>query len=135
MFDPWKVVEAHPYIAVELREFETISGATNGVDRIYLDPRLLQVERRCTLTHELVHIDRQHTRCQPLTIERQVRHTAARLLVNVQDLRREMRWARNHAELAAELVITPRVLSDRLECLTEAELAWLQGVEDGAYAV
>lgn len=125
MFDPWKVVDAHPSIIVELREFDSWSGATNGTDRIYLDPRLLQVERRCTLTHELVHISRQHVSCQPLTVEQQVRAVTSRLLVDVRDLRREMRWARSHVELAAELMVTPRVLSDRLAGLSQGELKFL----------
>ncbi len=126
MFDPWKVVKDHPHIIVEQREFEHLSGATNGVDRVYLDPLLLQVERRCTLTHELVHISRQHSQCQPPAVEMQVRFTAARLLIHVDDLAREMRWARHHDELAAELMVTGRVLSDRLEGLTERERRYLR---------
>lgn len=129
MFNPWEIVEADPGIRVEMREFEECSGKTNGVDLIFLDPRLLEVERRCTLTHELVHISRGHYRCQPLSMEREVRRATSRLLVNVKDLRREMRWARHHVELASELVVTPRVLSDRLECLTPAEMQFLGAVD------
>lgn len=129
MFNPWEIVEADPRIRVEMREFKECSGKTNGLDLIFLDPRLLQVEQRCTLTHELVHISRGHLRCQPLSAEREVRRATSRLLVNVKDLRREMRWARHHVELAAELVVTPRVLSDRIECLSPAELAFLGAVD------
>lgn len=50
MFDPRKAIEAQPHITVAVGELEHFSGATNGVDRTYLDPRL-QVERRCTLMH------------------------------------------------------------------------------------
>lgn len=129
MFNPWAVIDANPHITVEYREFDLWSGATNGIDTVYLDPRLLEVERRCTLTHELVHISRRHSACQPAAVEKVVRHETARLLVHVQDLYREMQWAHSHEELAAELAVTPRVLSDRLGCLTVPELDYLRMVD------
>lgn len=57
-----------------------MGGATDGT-RIYLDNRLLQVERRCTLAHELEHIRRGHTGCQSSAVERTVEAAAARWLL------------------------------------------------------
>jgi hypothetical protein len=51
-------------------------GATDG-EHIWMDPRQLQVERRCTLAHELEHIHRGHRGCQDSRMEASVRHAAA----------------------------------------------------------
>lgn len=44
-------------------------GVTDGESRIWLDLQLLQVEGRCTLAHELIHIDRRDPSPQPEQIE------------------------------------------------------------------
>ena len=36
-----------------------------GATVIWLDPRMTQAERRCALTHELVHLEHGHRGCQP----------------------------------------------------------------------
>jgi hypothetical protein len=51
-------------------------GATDG-EHVWLDPRQLQVERRCTLAHELEHIRRGHRGCQGARSEASVRYAAA----------------------------------------------------------
>ena len=125
MFDPWAVLRSYPHIRLEWTVLEGRVGETNGVDLIRLDTRLLQVERRCVLTHELVHVAREDRGCQPLGVERSVRRRSSVLLIDVQDLRREVRWARNTRELAAELWVTERVLEDRLDHLSERERNYL----------
>ena len=125
MFDPWSVLRSYPHIRLEWALLEGRVGETNGVDLIRLDSRLLQVERRCVLTHELVHVAQAHRGCQPLGVERSVRRRSSVLLIDVQDLRRELRWARSSRELAAELWVTERVLEDRLDHLTERERTYL----------
>ena len=127
MFDPWRVLRSQPHIRVEFGVLEGRSGETNGVDLIRLDSRLLQVERRCTLTHELVHVASVHRGCQPLGVELGVRRRAAVLLIGVQDLARELGWARSRHDLAQELCVTERVLEDRLLWLTESERRFLRG--------
>ncbi|VXB25968.1 conserved hypothetical protein [Arthrobacter sp. 9V] len=104
-------------------------GRTNGRDMIWLDRALNQVERRCTLTHELVHIERGHTSCQPTAVEKAVRVETARRLICLDDLAKQLAWSRSLTELAEELWVTEGVLLDRLTSLTSAEWATLKTVE------
>ncbi|MGF6835887.1 hypothetical protein QF015_004088 [Paenarthrobacter sp. TE4293] len=104
-------------------------GRTNGVDIIWLDKSLDQVERRCTVTHELIHLERKHLGCQPPAIEAEVRAETARRLVRMDHMVKGLAWSRSFGELADELWVTPEVLRDRFTSLTEAEWAILLGVE------
>ncbi|WP_446717764.1 ImmA/IrrE family metallo-endopeptidase [Dermabacter sp. HSID17554] len=57
---------------VEFTRLEGRCGETNGRDLIRLDERLLQVERRCTLAHELVHLEAGEGRACSASREREV---------------------------------------------------------------
>jgi len=108
---------------------DNVPGRTNGTDIIWLDNRLQQVERRCVLAHELVHVERRHIGCQPPAVERSVRIETARRLIPIGELCRHVAWARSHAELADELWVTEMVLTDRLSSLTPDETTALSMVE------
>lgn len=97
------------------------SAVTNGVDTVWLDKHLLQVERRCSLTHELIHIERGHTSCQSASEELSVRAETARRLIPFSALLEQKRWSRSTEELADCLWVTPRVLLDRIELLEPLE--------------
>jgi len=84
-----------PGIDVHTIPLERLSGCTDGTT-IWLDTHLTTTERRCTLTHELVHITRGHTGHQPPAVEAAVREETARLLVP---------WAALHASRGAQLEI------------------------------
>lgn len=94
-----------------------------------MDPRLNQVERRCVLTHELVHLEHGHRGCQPPAVEIAVRREAARRLVRMEHLAAALPWAQDCDELADELWVTPMVLADRYDGLTETEMAALRDLE------
>ena len=118
------------HVAVEwARPHPLAPAATDGLGRIWMDPRLNQVERRCVLTHELVHLEHGHRGCQPRAVETAVRREAARRLVRMEHLTAALPWARDCDELADELWVTPMVLTDRYDGLTEAETAVLWGLE------
>lgn len=97
-----------------------VLGATDGT-RIWMTPRQLQAERRCTLTHELVHIEHGHRGCQPPAIEAQVRIEAARRLIPLGDLGLAAVWARSPEELADELWVDLDTLLTRLDTCTDRE--------------
>lgn len=94
---------------------------TNCVDRIWLDENLLQVERRCALTHELQHIYMGHTGHQEPRVELTVRVITARRLITFDNLMHEARWAHSFHELADCLWVTPAVLADRINYLKKEE--------------
>ncbi|WP_242703231.1 ImmA/IrrE family metallo-endopeptidase [Paenarthrobacter ureafaciens] len=104
-------------------------GRTNGVDVIWLNKGQQQVERRCALAHELVHLEREHRGCQPLSIEADVCEETARRLIPMDLLSKGLRWARSFDELADELWVTPDVLRDRLTGLADAEWETLLTLE------
>lgn len=102
-----------------------LSGATDG-HRIYLDYDLLQVERRCTLAHELAHIDLGHHGRQDRKEEDRANRLASHRLIDWHHLTDAFRWARTTHEAATELWVTPKVLHDRLRFLHPHERALLR---------
>lgn len=122
LWHPWRALRRLEHIVVDwARPHPTMPAATDGERVIWMDPRLTQVERRCVLTHELVHLERGHRGCQPRAVEHAVRAEAGRRLVTVEQLQHAMPWALSMGELADELWVTEMVLLDRLEGLTLEE--------------
>ncbi|WP_160159512.1 ImmA/IrrE family metallo-endopeptidase [Actinomyces culturomici] len=122
MWHPWKALRERLDLALIWTENlpRNVLGATDGT-RIWMTPRQLQAERRCTLTHELIHVERGHAGCQPPAVELEVRVEAARRLIPFDDLVRACLWARGPQELADELWVDEATLDDRLTHLTEDE--------------
>lgn len=122
MFDPWAELERHQQVRVFVQRLDdNVVGLTDGVNRIWLDDRLNQVEMRCVLTHEMAHMHLKHAACQPLVVEMRVCQIAARWLISMEDLARVLPWSHDLYELAAELHVTPQTLRDRLHGMTVAE--------------
>ncbi|WP_342762987.1 ImmA/IrrE family metallo-endopeptidase [Dermabacter hominis] len=115
---------------VEYARLDGRCGETNGRDLIRLDKRLLQVERRCTLAHELVHLEAGEGRACTPSREREVNQIAAARLVPFEALVKAARWARSPVELAEELWVTPLMLEARCETLTASELFAVAGVKN-----
>lgn len=95
---------------------------TNGVDHIRMRRRLLQVERRCALAHELIHLEQHDTVERAPAVEEEVNEEAARRLIPWQRLLAAVRWARSDSELADELWVTPRILRARIDTLHAGDL-------------
>jgi hypothetical protein len=108
---------------------DRVPGRTNGVDIIWMDKRLDQVERRCTLTHELIHIERHHIGCQTASVELEVCLETTRRLIPMLALAAALLWSNCPEELADELWVTVDVLKDRLRGLEPDELALLVAAE------
>ncbi|WP_040386356.1 ImmA/IrrE family metallo-endopeptidase [Dermabacter jinjuensis] len=127
-YNPWDHLHvAFPDVRVEFTRLEGRCGETNGRDLIRLDKRLLQVERRCTLAHELVHLEAGEGRACTASREREVNRVAAARLISLEALVAASRWARDPAELAEELWVTRSMLEARCETLTAAELFAVAG--------
>lgn len=93
-----------------------LAGVTDGTS-IWVDHRLTSVERRCTIAHELVHIEAGHTHHQSPKVEAWVRRRTAEWLIPWEHL-----WAHRHSvdlyDIADQLDVTRHVLLDRLHHLT-----------------
>lgn len=123
LFDPWQLLRTLPHITLVWADLNSKSALTNGTDTVWLDRQLLQVERRCSLTHELIHIERGHTSCPPNAAELEVRVETARRLIPMSELIEHKRWSRSVEELADCLFVTPHVLLDRIGYLSDSERA------------
>lgn len=125
IYHPWRVLGRHwPHVVVEHTD-DLPPGRradTNGVDEIRMRRRLLQVERRCSLTHELIHLEHGHTGACAPAVEAAVDVEAARRLIPWDRLLAAVRWARSDSELADELWVTVHVLRSRVAALHADEL-------------
>lgn len=97
--------------------------------RIWLSRALTQAERRCTLTHELVHRERGPVPGDPAGAEREERivdEIASRRLITPTALIDGLRWTRNPAELANHLWVDEPTLKTRMATLDPLEVAELE---------
>lgn len=119
---PWRALREREQIIVYWTDDLTcgVLGATDGA-RVWMARDQLQAERRCTLTHELVHLEWAHLGEQSAAIERAVAVEAARRLIPVEDLVRAAAWAVSVEEAAEELWVDVDTLLVRLENLNENE--------------
>jgi IrrE N-terminal-like domain len=98
-----------------------------GTQTITLHRRLDPTAQRCTLAHELVHLER-----GPVIMwhapreERTVAAIAARRLVGIDDLAEAMRWSQDERSLAEELSVDVRTVRVRLHSLDPTERAFLR---------
>lgn len=95
-----------------------IHGQTDG-STIWVDDRLNAVQMYCTVQHELIHIERGHTKHQPEHIEADVRYETARRLLPIESMAGK---CVGDLELTARaLMVTTKVLMDRAATLSDDE--------------
>lgn len=129
VYHPWQELAQLPHISVSYVDMLGSGAADITNNTIYLNRRLRQVERRCTLTHELIHFRDGHVGSQPPAVEWKVREETARLLIPLHRLRSVLAWAYTAAEAADELWVTDRVFWDRWLTLTPSEVEYLNRAE------
>lgn len=123
-YDPWVALEqVGPVTLVDADLPPGRRGEIRFSTRVIaLSRRLLEVERTCTLAHELVHLERgpvirRHTSRE----ERMVAAIAARRLITMDRLAAALAWTTDSFELADELGVDARTVRVRLAELTEQE--------------
>ncbi|QRY48768.1 hypothetical protein JVX93_21500 [Mycolicibacterium boenickei] len=102
--------------------------------RIWLCRTLTQAERRCTLTHELVHRERGPVPADPAAAAREeqiVDEITARRLITLSQLAEGLRWSREPRELAEHLWVDRPTLETRMATLDPVEVADLEHDLDG----
>ncbi|MFC9892143.1 ImmA/IrrE family metallo-endopeptidase [Nocardia sp. NPDC127579] len=126
---PWRHLgREYPHIGVSC--LELLPGrkrASWTSDGIYLDRRLGQAERRCALTHEIVHLERGPVPPQPQLAareERRVSIIAAERLIPLPDLTAALMWVslEDPRELAEELWVDVPTLRIRLRHIASTDL-------------
>jgi IrrE N-terminal-like domain len=128
MFHPWHKLRALSQVQLSWVVMPGRLGETNGVDHIRMHPHQNQAQRRCTLAHELAHIELGHVHGCSLAEERTAGELAARWLIDIGELADAARWARSPEELADELWVDVETIHIRLGALSDAERARYLGV-------
>lgn len=136
IWHPWRALRIHfPDVEVSCRYRlpDQLMGLQRG-RRIWLCRTLTQAERRCTLTHELVHRERGPVPRDPVAAaaeERAVDRITARRLITSGQLLDALRWTRDPHQLADHLWVDLPTLRTRMETIDPVEVANLEHQLDG----
>ncbi len=123
MFHPWRQLRGLEDVTITWESREGRLGETNGTTHINLHPNQSQVQRRCTLTHELAHIHLGHVHGSNEYLEAQADTLAAQWLIPLPHLINAMRWSDYLEEIAEELWVDLPTLKARFQYLTDPEIA------------
>ncbi|UGU31367.1 hypothetical protein LT350_33645 [Mycolicibacterium smegmatis] len=136
LWHPWRTLREHHVdidVSCRYRLPDHIMGLQRGA-RIWLCRTLTQAERRCTLTHELVHRERGPVPADSAAAAREeqiVDEIAARRLITFGQLVDGLRWSRQPRELAEHLWVDEPTLNTRMATLDPVEVADLEHELDG----
>jgi hypothetical protein len=107
-----------------VRMADGVAARTDGVD-IWVDDRLNEIQEKCAIMHESIHIERGHSTVQPEAIEMSVRYEAAKRLLPQDALvdgavcNPELK---SLAAVARDLGVTRQVLMDRAVTATDEQV-------------
>lgn len=131
LFHPWRLLRDHHddvEVSCRYRLPDRVMGLQVG-RRIWLARGLTQAERRCTLSHELVHRERGPVPADPAAAEREERivdEISSRRLITLPALTNGLRWTRHPRELAEHLWVDEPTLQTRMATLDPVEVAQLE---------
>lgn len=114
--DPYQLAEALGVPVQYTRRLTGSLGVTDG-KQIWLRRGLTQPVERSTLAHELAHILLGHTSCQDGRGEARADRLAARLLVSLGEVERELRRCGSIEALAEALGVDVRMARTAVELL------------------
>ena len=97
---------------------------TDGTS-IWLTVERTVAETRCTLVHELIHLERGHSTCRPPGVEADVAREAAQRLIPIDDLADALARTRSELEAAELLWGDVDTLRTRLTFLDDVERSCL----------
>lgn len=97
-----------------------IAACTDGAN-IFLDDRLNEIQLKCAVVHELIHVELGHSTAQSEAVELSVRYEAARRLLPV--MTGECALYKTVTTAARGLGVTRQVLLDRTSTMTDREAA------------
>jgi hypothetical protein len=136
MWHPWRRLRELAHITLHSADLpDGALGYTDCTTTIVLTTGLTQAERRCTLDHELVHIERGPApHWLEAREERTVNEITARRMIPFDALADAMVWSFDDHELAEELWVDVDTVRNRLAALTDEESAELNRRLDAAEA-
>jgi Zn-dependent peptidase ImmA (M78 family) len=131
-YDPWRDAERrHPHVQVERCDTAPVDGAWIPSELVILiGDHLDETGRRCTLAHELAHIDLDHSPTGHHWFDRRAERDADVLaacrLIRLNELADALvEHALHPARVAHRLRVSMRILTARLATLREAEKRYI----------
>ena len=129
-YHPWREARSREHLRIEFTRLpDGRRGCIRG-NQVTINTADDQAQRRCTITHELVHDERQvfpRDRVLRAREEATVERIAARRLIMLEQLVDTLRWTREPREAAAELWVDVPMLVAFVRSLTDEERRWLHG--------
>lgn len=128
-YHPWRTLRHLPHITIRWSADGTRGNVTDHT--ITLHPLLTQAERRSTLAHELVHLERGQPPPHLAAREEQlVEEIAARRLVGLDDLADAIVWhdGQAHDDMADDLWVDRAILVARIRALRPDERAYIEEI-------
>lgn len=127
VINPWRLLRDLAHIELRWHEGGPMGRTFHAEQVISLRRGMTWEERRCTVQHELLHVERgPQPRGLRAKDEETVRRETARLMLpDVKVVAEALAWAHNLDEAAEELGVDTYVLRKRLRHLHPAERAWL----------
>lgn len=124
---PWRRLRELAHVTLHWHDGGLMGEADHQEQSITLRRGLTWAQRRCTLMHELVHLERGPALSSTVEQdeERVRRETARRMLPDVRALGEAIAWAYDEHEAADELGVDVPVLRYRLRHLHPAERGYL----------
>ena len=104
----------------ETRMPDGVAARTDGVD-IWIDDRLNDVQRKCAIAHEEIHIELGHSTVQTEDVEFAVRYETAKRLLPLDAIVGVCKKGKSLKMIARDLGVTRQVLMDRAATLTDAQ--------------
>lgn len=130
LYHPWRALRDLAHVRLEWRDRlpnGDLGCTHHRLHLVLMARRQTQAERRCTIAHELVHLERgpvhiYHQAREEEAVERE----AARRLISLEALADAMAWSTCSAEIAEELWVDEPMLKARMDALHPSERAYLQ---------
>ena len=136
MHHPWRLLRAMPEwtLLFEPLDDGKLGRTDYDAKTITLDPDQLQRQRRCTIDHEIRHVERGPAARGSWWRARDEAATdqeSARRLVTIEDLAEALAWSHNLPELAEELHVDEATVLVRLRHLHPSEQGYLRTRVEG----
>lgn len=124
---PWRWLRQHSHVTLLWHDDGDMGEADFDAQTVSIRRGMTYEERRCTLLHELLHLERGPALTTTVgRDEDAVRRATARLMLpSTKALGEALAWAHDDYEAAEELAVDVGVLRDRLRWLHPAERHYL----------
>jgi len=128
MYNPWRTLRALADVTLAWHAGGPMGRTTHSTQTISLRRGMTWEERRCTVEHELRHLENgpQPYGLRAKDEERVRRDTALALIPEIEPVGDAIAWAHSEEEAAMELGVDVYVLRYRLRHMSPMERAWLK---------